>query len=186
MTHPPEFSRLIAIDSIIPDRDRVEKVEASEAECAALARRFDLKSLAGLKARLIVLRISEGNFIRAKGDFEADVVQSCVVSLQDVPSRVRAHVDTYFTEDGKEFEQDEDFGLELEDDLHEVLRDGMLDLGELVAQHLSLELDPYPRAPGVSLAAQLAEVGGADTKNRPFKVLQGLKPAKEKKDEKKE
>ena len=178
MTVPPEFSRLIAVDSIVPNRDRIEKIEASDDECAALAKRFDLRSLSGLAASLDVQRLSEGNFIKVEADFEADVVQACVVSLHDVPSHVKAHFETYFTEDGKEFDQDEDLSAELGDCPHNVISDGMLDLGELVAQHLSLELDPYPRAPGVSLAAQLAETGG-DIKNRPFQVLQGLKPKKE-------
>jgi uncharacterized metal-binding protein YceD (DUF177 family) len=181
MTHPPEFSRPIAVESLVPDKDRVEKLEAGEAECIALAKRFDLKSLSGLKAKLFVRRLSEGNLIQVKGDFAADVVQSCVVSLQDVPSHLKAQIDTYFTEDGKEFEQEEDFSLELEEDLHEVMKNGMLDVGELVAQSLSLELDPYPRAPGVSLAAQMAELGGGtDKKNNPFQVLDGLKPEKDK------
>ncbi|MCE9508628.1 MAG: DUF177 domain-containing protein [Alphaproteobacteria bacterium] len=180
MTVPYEFSRPIAVESIVPSRERTENLEASVAECAALAKRFDLKSLSGLKGKLRVDRVSEGNFIKVEGDFEADAVQICVVSLQDVPSHVKAHFETYFTEDGKEFDQDGDFGLEVEDDIHQIMSEGMLDLGELVAQYLALELDPYPRAPGVSLAAQLAEVGG-DAKNRPFKVLEGLKP--DKKDE---
>jgi len=178
MTHPTEFHRPIALEGIIPNRERSEKLEATEDECKALARRFDLRSLTGLNARLSVLRISEGDIIRVKGDIEAEVVQACVVSLQDVPSRVRAHFDTSFTEDGEIFEQDMDFGNEPEEDPHEVLNDGIIDLGELVAQYLSLELAPYPRAPGVSLASQLAEIGG-DTKNRPFQILQGLKPEKE-------
>lgn len=180
MTAPHELSRLTAIESIIPNRERIENIEASEAECAALAKRFDLRSLSGLKAKLKVYRVSDGNFIRVEGDFEADVVQACVVSLQDVPAHLKAHFEAYFTEDGKEFDREQEFEVEVEEDIHDVVADGMLDLGELVAQHLSLELDPYPRAPGVSLAAQMAEVGG-DAKNRPFKVLEGLKS--DKKDE---
>ncbi len=146
-------------------------------ECAALAKRFDLKSLSGLKAKLTVLRISEGNIIRVEGDIEAEVVQTCVVSLQGVSSEIKAHFDTYFTEDGKEgLEHEELFNIELDDETPDmVINGGMLDLGELTAQYLSLELDPYPRAPGVSLPAQLTETGG-DTKNRPFQILKKLTP----------
>lgn len=188
MTIPPhivtvnqaEFSRPVPIESLVPDKVRVEKIEATIGECVALAARFDLKSLSGLKGKLSILRVSEGKIIRIEGDIEADVVQTCVVSLRDVPSEVRAHFDTCFTEEGKEFEQDQDFGIELDEELPDrVVVDGVLDLGELVAQYLSLELDPYPRAPGVSLAAQLAEAGD-EVKNRPFKVLEGLKTEKDK------
>ena len=179
MTLVSELSRPVAVESIIPDKVRIEKVEASAEECAALAKRFELKSLSGLKGKLSVLRVSEGNIVKVSGDIEADVVQTCVVSLQDVHSRVQAHFDTYFTEEGKEgLELEQEFNIDLEEDLHEVMNNGILDLGELVAQYLSLELDPYPRAPGVSLAAQMAEAGG-DSKNRPFQVLQGLKKDKD-------
>ncbi|MBI3442039.1 MAG: DUF177 domain-containing protein [Proteobacteria bacterium] len=179
MVAAPEFSRLLEVGTITPDRERREKVEATAEECAALARRFDLRSLSGLKGNLTILRISEGKLIRVRGDMEADVVQSCVVSLQDVPARIQIPFDTSFTEDGEEvFDADMEFDLELEEDPHEVMYNGIIDMGELVAQYLSLELDPYPRAPGVSLAAQLAETGTAP-KNRPFQVLQGLKSEKD-------
>jgi uncharacterized metal-binding protein YceD (DUF177 family) len=176
MTTQPEFSRLIAIDGIIPDKPRLERVEASVEECAALAKRFDLKSLSGLKAKLTILRVSDGNIIRIEGDIEAEVVQTCVVSLQGVSSEINGHFDTYFTEDGKEgFDEAEQLSVEVDDEVPDmVINGGMLDLGELTSQYLSLELDPYPRAPGVSLAAQLSEIG-ADTKNRPFQILKKLK-----------
>ena len=175
MTIPPEFSRLIAIESIIPDKAACQHIVASEKECAALAKRFDLQSLSGLKAKLTILRVSEGNIIRVEGDIEAEAVQTCVVSLQGVPAKIKAHFDTYFTEDGKEGFDNKQPSIEVDEELPDMMiNDGMLDLGELTAQYLSLELDPYPRAPGVSLAAQLTKTGG-DAKNRPFQVLQKLK-----------
>jgi uncharacterized metal-binding protein YceD (DUF177 family) len=174
----PEFSRPVAVEGIIPDKPRFEKIAATEEEAAALAKRFELQSLSGLKANITILRVSDGKIIRVEGDFEAEVVQTCVVSLQGVSAEIKAHFDSYFTEAGESFHEDEDFSLELDEDPEEVFKNGMLDIGELVAQHLSLELDPYPRAPGVSLAAQLSEAG-AEVKNRPFQVLQDLKSDKE-------
>ena len=180
MTTTPEFPRPVAIEGIIPDKPRRESVTATEEECAALAQRFDLKSLSGLKAKLTILRVSDGNIVRDEGEIEAEVVQTCVVSLQGVPAEIKFRFDTYFTEDGKEgFEEEELLDIALEDEFPDmVMRDGQLDLGELTAQYLALELDPYPRAPGVSLAAQMTETGG-DTKNRPFTVLQKLKTDKD-------
>ncbi len=177
MTIPHEFSRPITVEGIVSDKAMSVSIVASAEECAALAERFDLQSLSGLKGKVTILRVSEGKIIRVEGTIEAQAVQTCVVSLQAVPSRVRTAFDTYFTEDGDEGDA-QDFSLELEDEVSDVMADGILDLGELVAQYLSLELDPYPRAPGVSLAAQLAE-SGTDIQNRPFQILQGLKPEKE-------
>ena len=180
MTTTPEFSRPLAIEALIPDKVRSENITASEEECAALAERFDLQILSNLKAQINVMRVSEGNIIRVQGHLEAEVVQTCVVSLQGVPDEIDAHFETYFTEDGKEDFGDETlFDIEIEDEAPDmVMKDGVLDLGELVAQYLSLELDPYPRAPGVSLPAQMTEAGG-DKKNRPFEILQKLKTEKD-------
>ncbi len=176
----PEFSRPVALDSLVPDRERVDNFTASDAECAALAKRFDIRSLSDFKGRLTALRVAEGKFIKISGAFEAEVVQACVVSLQDVPAHIQGEFETYFTEDGKEFDPYDDLGLEFEEeeDLHQVYNHGVLDLGELAAQYLSLELEPYPRAPGVSLAAQMAEAGAPGSPN-PFQVLQSLKTDKE-------
>ena len=55
--------------------------------------------------------------------------------------------------------------------------DGHVDLGEVVAETLALELDPYPRQPGEAFA----EVGDASevpdpAPPSPFAVLTRLKP----------
>ncbi len=169
MTATPEFSRPIAIEGIIPDKVRKETIEATEAECAALAKRLDLRDLSGLKANLSIRRVAGGVIVSVEGNFEAEVVQACVVSLRDVPSFIKGAFETFFTEDGARMEDEEDIDPDSEDS-PEMLSGGLLDLGEVVAQYLSLELDPYPRAPGVSLAAQLAETG-IKGKESPFKVL---------------
>jgi uncharacterized metal-binding protein YceD (DUF177 family) len=178
MAAHPEFSRLIAIEGITPDKVRKEAIEASEAECAALAKRFDLRELSHLKAKLNIRRVSGGSAVRVEGNFEADVVQTCVVSLQDVHGRVEGHFDTFFSEEAEDTGAELDITIDDDETSPEMITKGNIDLGEVVAQYLSLELDPYPRAPGVSLAAQLAEVG-AEVKNSPFRVLEGLKGAEQ-------
>ena len=62
------------------------------------------------------------------------------------------------------------------------LRRQLIDLGEVVAQYLSLEIDPYPRPPGVSLAAQL-QASGQPKKDNPFQALAALKDDKAQKGE---
>lgn len=161
MTATPEFSRPISVEGITPDKIRAEAVEATPEECAALAKRFDLRALSGLKANLTVRRVAGGEVVRVEGNLEAEVVQSCVVSLRDVPARVQGSFDTYFTEEPVDEE---------DDDAPEMISNGYIDLGEVVAQYLSLSLDPYPRAPGVNLAAQLAGTGFSIPEN-PFAVL---------------
>ncbi len=173
MTMTPEFSRPIAVEGLTPDKTRTETIEATPEECAALAKRFDLRELSDLKAKISIRRVT-GGMVKVEGEVQASVVQACVVSLQDVYADVKAKFDTYFTENEGDLKDDEELIGEDDEDVSEMISNGIIDLGEVAAQYLSLELDPYPRAPGVSLAAQLAEVG-ADVKNNPFQVLEGLK-----------
>ena len=172
----PEFSRLISVEGIIPDKTRVESILATEDECAALAKRFDIRGLFHFKAELKIRRISGGTAVKIEGSISADIVQSCVVSLRDVYNRVEASFETFFAEpvDDRDADNDE-MQLDGDEDAPEMIHNGQIDLGEVAAQYLYLELDPYPRAPGVSLAAQMAEAGVASNKSSPFQVLQGLK-----------
>ncbi len=48
----------------------------------------------------------------------------------------------------------------------------MIDIGELVAQHLGTALDPYPRKPGIAFVE--AEYGGKDPAPNPFANLARL------------
>jgi uncharacterized metal-binding protein YceD (DUF177 family) len=172
----PEFSRPVAIEGLIPDKARHEVIEATPEECAALAKRFDLRELSGFRARVNIRRIPGGTTVRVDGDFEAEVVQACVVSLLDVPSEIRASFDSYFTEDDVPEDEELDFDSDSAAEFPEKIEGGVIDLGELVAQYLSLELPPYPRAPGVSLAAQAQTAGlGVDAGNSPFRVLEEIK-----------
>lgn len=181
-TAKSEFSRLIAIDGIAPDKVRKESIKADAKECAALAERMGLRSLANVTADMNIRRVPGGTAVRIEGTFSADVVQACVVSLQDVHGHVDGTLDTYFTEDAEQAREEISFTLDDDLDAAEMVHNGMIDLGEVVAQYLSLELDPYPRAPGVSLAAQLQESGTAQ-KQSPFQVLAALKDDKKKKGE---
>lgn len=178
-TYQPEFSRLIAIEGITPDKTRTEKIDATEEECAALAARFGLHRLSNLAGTVNIRRISGSDVVRIDGQFSAEVVQACVVSLQDVPARVEGTFDTYFTQNGGETRSEIEFSLDDDLEAAEIVVNGMIDMGEVVAQYLSLELEPYPRAPGVSLAAQMRETGVAGKAN-PFQVLAGLKTSEEK------
>ncbi len=178
MMYDPEFSRLIAIEGISPDKVRYEKIEATPEECEALAKRFDLRKISGLKARLNIRRIPGGDIVRLEGAFEADIIQACVVSLQDVPAHIQGSFETFFTEDASKAADETTFDPESAEDLPELAVNGQIDLGEIVAQYLALDIDIYPRAPGVNLSAQASGVG-TERKSNPFQILEGLIQDKE-------
>lgn len=173
MSVKPELSRLVAIEGISTDRARAEVITATPAECKALAERFEVRELENVKATINIRRVAGGTAVKLDGDIEADVVQSCVISLADVHDHIKAHFETFFTENAEDVTDDIEFSPD-DDDPPEMVQNGQIDLGEVVAQYLSLEIDPYPKAPGVSLPAQHTEAG-AEVKNNPFAVLGALK-----------
>jgi len=170
---PVEFSRPLAIEDIRPEGTRLE-LEADPEERRRLAERFDLLSLDRLVAHLLVTRGASGIPIRVSGRLEASVVQRCVVTLDPVASEIREPVEAEYgpaSDDGPEevvhFDQP---------DPPEPLEGDSLELGELVAQHLSVALDPYPRkqgAPPLDWVEPARAEGRADPDN-PFSVLASL------------
>ncbi|MDH3473459.1 MAG: DUF177 domain-containing protein [Rhodospirillales bacterium] len=172
-----EFSRPLPADRI--GAEEVEQaIEATAEERAALARRFDLLALDHLTARLTLRRLEGRPLIRVRGDFEAELTQACVVTLEPVPSRPGGSISLLFSLapelEGVGGEVFVDLDAE---DPPEPVPPGGIDLGEIVAEQLALALEPYPRAPGAHL--ETAEWGGAapedEDKASPFKVLASLK-----------
>jgi hypothetical protein len=116
-------------------------LEATPEECRMLAERFDLVRVEGLTGHARLDRCGEGQLIRLRGRLEAQVVQSCVVSLEDVQSTVDEAFECRFVRPDAGVPDD----LAWDQDV-EPLEGTELDVGEVFAQQLALALDPYPRA----------------------------------------
>ena len=143
-----EFSRFIEADSV--GAKPVERqISANAEERAALARRFELQAINRLEAEFNLRRAGHG-VIHVKGTVQADVIQSCVVTLEPVPARIEEEFAADFAAESDRPTADEEIDFEAADP-PEPIRNGHIDLGELAAEHLSLALDPYPRAPGAQL-----------------------------------
>ncbi len=165
MSSGAEFARPVPLDQIA-ERVRVVEISASEGERRALAERFGLVALKRLEARVRLSR--SGVFYRVEADWEADVVQACVVTLEPLENHLADHlVERYGPTDRQEVEID----LDPETDDVEEIEGGAIDVGEAVAQALSLTLDPYPRKPGVTAAIP----GEKEGREGPFAALSRLK-----------
>ena len=146
----PEFSRLLKPEHIAA-LPLEREIRAATGECQALARRFHLESLGLLAARL---RISPWNHngARVDGALQAHIVQRCVISLQPVPQSVTREFASFFITPAAPCQTDlppQTSALEREDP--EPIESDGIDLGELVAQQLSLAIDPYPHLPDARL-----------------------------------
>ena len=161
-----EFSRPVRVADLPGDGVETRRLSASPDECALLARRLDLLALDSLAADIVVAPGSVPGQWEVSGRLVADVVQTCVVSLVAVPGRVDESFSTLYAEPGAEPPEAEDEPPEWEP-----VEEGVIDLGEEVAQQLSLALDPYPKAPG----AQIDErwVSQREDGEGPFGALAG-------------
>ncbi len=147
----PEFSRIVPVGRLTA-RPTLHRIEADEPERRALALRFGLRSLDRLRAEIRLSRAAGG--VRLDGVLEAAVVQSCVVTLDPVPS---APADAFTLIYRRGIESAEADRLTLETDepvVFEPLDGDAIDIGEVVAQQLSLVMDPYPRAAGAALESE--------------------------------
>jgi uncharacterized metal-binding protein YceD (DUF177 family) len=171
----PEFSRTVQIDTL-GGAPRSLAVEADEAERAALAERFGLLAIERLAAEAALTR--GGETVIAAGRLEADVTQSCVATGEPVPERVEHSFRIEFRPPPEGGAAEEEIELS-ESELDIVFYEGgSVDLGEAVAETLSLNLDPYPRCAEAEAALREAGVKSeeeARAESSPFAVLAALK-----------
>ncbi len=183
----PVFSFPIEV-ATLSTKERNYTLTADDAVRAAVSRELGLESLNVLKAQLSVTLVAGGT-VEVKGDFEADLVQACVVTLKPVPSHLSDTIERRFVpgapprdaEPGKkskrEDAEDDEEWVDPNEDLPDPIVGGVIDLGEVVTEQLSLAMDPYPRAPGATFAGVTA--GEADTGGTsPFAALAALKVGK--------
>jgi uncharacterized metal-binding protein YceD (DUF177 family) len=136
----PEFSRPIDVTRLGAAEAHYD-IAATEAERAALARRFELVSLDRFAAHVTLHRVTGGR-VRLTASLTADLVQTDIVTLEPLPGHVEDDFTLLFGTAAHDAAV-----LDPDAELVEPLDDGHIDIGEVVAQQLSLAIDPYPRAP---------------------------------------
>ncbi len=131
-----EFSRPLQVDRV-PALGCHERLAADEKECAALAKRFDLPRIHSLGG-LLKVEPWRGGGLKITGTLNARVDQVSVISLDIFTSDLEFAVERYFLSPraGRPDADDDDI---------DVIENGCVDLGEILAETMALELDPYPR-----------------------------------------
>lgn len=157
-----EFSRPLQTDRV-PKAGSVEKLSADPQELKALAKRMKLPAIHSLTAE-IKATPWRGGGIKLEGHLTADIEQVSVISLEAFREAVSIPVARYFLPPGAVVEN------EGEDDA-DPIEGGIIDLGEVVAEALALDLDPYPRKPGEAFGEHIEDDGAADKTESPFAVL---------------
>jgi uncharacterized metal-binding protein YceD (DUF177 family) len=168
MNDLPEFSRRIDGLRLSPSGEQYE-ISAKPEERAALSKRFDLLALDRLEAK-VKLAPMAGGYYRLVADFEAQLAQACAITAEPVPARVAESFSLIYGP----VDESSEIVLDGAAEPVEPLDDGMIDIGEAVAQQLSLALDPFPRAPGASLEDE-ADLSDHAQRESPFSALAKLR-----------
>ena len=152
MKATPEFSRIVPLARLGAEPFRRD-IAATGAERDALARRFDLLALDRLCARVELARLGKDRFV-LHAAFDAQFVQSCVVTLDPVPGAVSEEFTLFY---GPPEAEEEAGGTVTDDVAFEPFTGNAIDLGEAVSQQFSLALPPFPRSPGATLDAEMPQ-----------------------------
>lgn len=180
-----EFSHVVQVDRIGPEGVLLQ-LSPDRVARESLARQLQIPAVLGLSAQVrIVPDPAQASHFLLKGQFEAEVEQTCVVSLEPV----RQHVGESFVRrfapaaelDGSAGSEDEDDAEWLDpeaEDPPDSLEDGTIDVGAVVAEALALALDPYPRKPGADFPEGYRPDPDGSDKVSPFAVLAKLRAGK--------
>jgi uncharacterized metal-binding protein YceD (DUF177 family) len=167
IAHPFELGRL----SLAGDEVRIAP---STEELARIAEWADVASIEAMNARIELRKLTPTRYV-FDVHLVADIVQSCVVTLEPVRSRV----DRTFARDlvltpsaGHVARQIEIDVAAVDDEGLEEIPNLRYDLAVPVLEELALAIDPYPRKAGVAFETPPDD---ADSPAHPFAALERLK-----------
>jgi uncharacterized metal-binding protein YceD (DUF177 family) len=161
----PEFSRLVQLGRLGAEPFR-QRIEATAQERENLARRFDLVALDRLIAE-VELQRQNTEVVLLEARFEAEFVQDCAVTLEPVRGEVADRFSLIY---GPALDEGEEIALTSDGPAFEVMQGDVIDIGEAVAQELSLALPAFPRHPDA-----IDDAATADPLAGPFAVLGRLR-----------
>ena len=170
----PEFSRPLRTARLDPAGERLS-ARATDAERAALARRFGISEVAAMAVEAEI-RPHEGGW-RVEGRARATVVQPCVVTLEPVAQKIDERFARRFLP-GAAPPELTDLDPDEDEDPPEPLG-AVIDPAEMASEAVALAIDPYPRKAGAVFGGAAAAPEGAEAPEegprRPFAGLAALR-----------
>ncbi len=178
----PTMLEPIEIDvTRLPSKGHLVKFSATEKECQAICRGFDLLAVESLSAELRLTRWRRTG-VAVKGALKAKIIQPCVISLEPVEQTIDEDISVIYVPEGSPLARPEinDSGemlLDPEgDDIPDTFNGTHVIISEVILEALALAIDPHPRRPGVHLSEEYSNDEIEDEKPvSPFAVLSQLK-----------
>ena len=148
------------------------RLEADAVERAALAKRIGIEAVERLTAEVTLL--PAGGVIAVTGRIEAAVVQLCAISNEPLAMRVSEPLSLRFVQGITSHKPDEELEIDAAA-CDEIEFEGtQFDLGEQIAQTLSLAIDPYATGPNAERVRKQAGLGD-EAGSGPFAALAALR-----------
>jgi uncharacterized metal-binding protein YceD (DUF177 family) len=170
----------------LPQKGITVKIEADTREREALRVFHELEEVKSFKAELQIVPWKKDG-IRVRGVVKADIVQSCIVTLEPLEAKINAEIDALFVPEDSRLARlplDENGELLISadgPDIPETFSGDMLDAGAVAEEFFELAIDPYPRKAGVEAAPPVAVTFGDDEETeKPANPFAGLKDWKQK------
>jgi uncharacterized metal-binding protein YceD (DUF177 family) len=147
-------------------------VTASGDELARLADWAGVVAVHAFGGKVNLKRLSSSHFAFA-AELAADIVQSCVVTLEPVRTRIARHIERELHFDPRAEPEAGELTLAAgDDDAPEIITSLDYDLAAPLLEEFVLAIDPYPRKKGAAFAPPADPEGREDS---PFTALKSLK-----------
>ena len=181
----PEWSHIIQADDIGSTPEKVE-ISPQDDEVTPLCQRLGIEGIKSLTAKVALSRNSGNRVVHVKGALSGELLQNCVITLEELTVPVNEEFEAWFADPDaavsftKERQKmlaskkGEDLPILDEEDDPEPIVDGVIDVGEVVTQFLSLAISPYPQADGAVYDGPNDEQVGeepSDIRKIPFAAL---------------
>ena len=147
-------------------------ISAAGEDLARLAQWAGVDAVTGFEGRIALSKVSQTRF-SYEAELSADIVQSCVVTLEPVRSHIaRSFSRSLHLATGRAADRDGTVVLAPgDDDAPEDIESPRYDLATPLLEELALAIDPYPRAPGVAFETPAAP---SPEHESPFAALKKL------------
>lgn len=176
----PPFSYPVKVGNISANAVTVT-LEADDRERKGVAELWNVLEVRSLTAEVYLSRWKKDG-VRAKGRVKADIVQSCVVTLEPVETLIDEPFEQIFVPEGSKLARvvaNDAAEMVLDPDgpdLPEMFEGDTIDVGEAVTEFAALAIDPYPRKSGVEFADHIeSDASDKGGKPNPFAVLKDWK-----------
>lgn len=165
----------------LPQKGVSVKIGTDAKERAALAKAHGLEAVNAFEAEFLLTPWKKDG-IRVRGQINAEIVQSCVVTLELLTNTIAEEVDTIFVPENSrlariQLDESGEMLLDAEGaDIPETFVGDRIDVGAVAEEFFDLAIDPYPRKPGLPEESAPLSFGDADDKpENPFAKLAQLR-----------